>query len=182
MKPVENKHAERILSLLVILYGLWLVIPNVDMVIAALTWGGYIFIFFYFEVHSQSYALSYALPRIAIGCWLLFFFPYVVRWVGYFATHEKVRSKRCWSPFEILAVPLILFIFAELLLVFFVCSDTLAMLVSPDDLIAGFVHFHYSGWSGFIVGFFALLLYLAIAVVCLLCVRPITAWLLHKAD
>ena len=152
------------------------------MVITALAWGGWTFIFFYFEVYSQSYALSYALPRIAIGCWLLFFFPYIVRWVGYFATHEKVRSKRCWSPFEILAVPLVLFIFAELLLVFFVCSDYFAMLASSDQTIASFVHFHHSGWSGIIVGFFALLFYIAITVVVLLCVRPITAWLLRKTD
>ena len=181
MKPIENRRAERILSLLVILYGLWLVIPNVDMVLAALTCSSYNFIFFYFEIDSQSYAWSYALPRIAIGCWLLFFFPYVVRWVGYFATHEKVRLKRCWSPFEILAVPLVLFIVTEFLLVFFVCSDYLAMFTSSDESIISFVQFHYS-WSGIIVGFFALLLYVAIAVVVLLCVRPITAWILGKAD
>jgi len=177
MKQIENRHAERVLSLLVILYGLWLVIPNAEILIHYLTRGWYPFVFFFFEFYSQSYTLSYTLSKIAIGCCLILFFPYIVRWVGYFATHEKIRSKRHWSPFEVLAVPLILFIFAEFLIVFFFCIDTFAMITVSD------METVYSGKIFFSWGiFFAVLLYLAIAVVCLLCVRPITAWLLHKAD
>jgi len=177
MKRIENRHAERILSLLVILYGLWLVIPNAEILLHFLTRGWYPFVFFFFEFYSQSYTLSYTLSKIAIGCWLILFFPYVVHWVGNFSSHEKVRSKRHWSPFEFFAASLILFIFSECLIVFFFVVDTLVMITAPDIEIVYSEEFFFN-WG---VIFFPLL-YLGIAVLCLLCVRPITAWLLCKAD
>jgi len=105
--PLENKHVERILSLIVILYGLRLIIPNV--------------LEFIFYVQDSGYVsvAVFAMSHVLAGCLLIVFIARIVQAIGYFATEGENRSNRCWSLGEILAVPLIFFAFTEFLYVFF---------------------------------------------------------------
>ena len=165
MNPIENRHIERILSLIVILYGLWLPVQYVELIVwYALRWLPLFETFF-----SEGF---YASSRIVAGCCMIVFFPYVVRWVGYFSTHEKIRSERRWSSREIAAVPLTL-------LGLTVFLETCCSFI--DLFVQGVRYGHY-GWSEFIMAFFALLLFVAVIAVFLCYARLIATWLLRKAD
>jgi len=99
MKPLaENRHVERVLSLLVILYGLRLVIPAGEEIPLYIGW-------------------LPILPRATVGCLLIIFFPRIVWAIGYFATAGKPRQHRRWFAREIVAIPIILLAFTEFLLV-----------------------------------------------------------------
>ena len=88
MKPLaENRHVERILSLIVILYGLRLMIPVGEESVQYIGW-------------------LPVLPRATVGCLLFIFFPYVVQAIGYFATERTPRLKRLWFASEIVAIPI----------------------------------------------------------------------------
>jgi len=173
MKPqMENKHVERILSLIVIMYGLRLIIPNVETIILGILQYG-----ISFDSSSWNY-FGYYLINVTVGCLLIIFFPQVVQWIGYFATGGKIRSKRRWFPKEILAVPLILYAFTEFLYVFFYASTIL--LIISLSLLIDFV-FPWDIGNDFMY-LPVILVYSGFAMIVLLNARHIAVWLLRVAD
>ena len=116
MKPfLENSTVERILSLIVILYGLRLIIPSGEDIVYGAIASVTGWISFFDHLPGWLFVLS----KPVVGCLLIVFFPHVVQWIGYFATEGKNRSIRHWSAREILAAPIILYAFTELLYVLF---------------------------------------------------------------
>jgi len=164
--PLENKHVERILSLIVILYGLRLVIPNV------------LELFFYVQDSGNVAWTVDALSYIIAGCLLIVFFARIVQAVGYFATEGENRSDRRWFLNEILAIPVILFAFTEFLYVFFqgvVCS--IACFYPYQDFYG-----IWQDWNKNLVRFPWLFLYFAVATAILFHARRIAAWLLRLVE
>ena len=170
MTPIENKfanrHVERILSLLVILYGLWLVGLNGEGIIRTITHEEIPFVF-----------LISAPLQIIIACCLIIFFSPIVCWSGYFATGEKVRSERRWAIKEITALPLILYAFVHVLSVL---SSSLFMVITLVSHGLG-EHLH-SQIGGAMIVISLLLLYVFMVAVILRYARRIVAWLLWVAD
>ncbi|MCL2004850.1 MAG: hypothetical protein FWG73_01685 [Planctomycetaceae bacterium] len=163
MKPIdngyiENRHVERILSLMVILYGLWFLIVPVEKMI----WYASIF-----NLYSSPPMLPFS--EIVAGCCLIIFFPYVVRGIAYCATKEKIREQRRWGACEIFALPLILFGLAMLL----------AHVCGLDMIIFGLRQSYFAGYGALSICF-GLLLSVAVVVAFLCCTRLIAAWLLRK--
>ncbi|MDR0328276.1 MAG: hypothetical protein LBI05_08285 [Planctomycetaceae bacterium] len=165
---VENRHVERCLSLIIILYGLRWIIPAIGAMIQWMPfWGNP-----YYSYNSW-YVCAAGLSQVIVGCWLLIFFSVVVQWIGYFATREYARSKRCWSVQEILALPLILWAFTELVYIFYCTVDLLIVLVYyGGDLEAGSLPL----WL------VVVLLYPTAVFLFLFYVRPITIWLLRRTE
>ena len=162
MKPLaENQHVERILSLIVILYGLRLMIPVG-------------------EESLQYIGCLPVLPRATVGCLLFIFFPYVVRAIGYFATERTPRLKRLWFASEIVAIPIILHAITEILVVFYYGVSLISWLTYFFDC-------YESRWqllneSGAIRGIPESAAYFMVAMLLLFYARRIAAWLLRIVE
>ena len=180
MKPAQkNRQVECILALIVIVYALRLMILNVETVILyvpQLLWAW----LEYGETPRQFFDLQFwsnivlVLAQIVIGSLLIFFFSRVVQWIGYFATKRKLRSKRRWFSWDIIAVPLVLHAFIAFLSLFTLLVSLLPMVLTytgpwmDDDLI------------GYCMGvIFLLLIDFGFAVVVLFNARRIAGWLLR---
>jgi len=170
MTPIENRHVERILSLLVILYGLWLIIPSGERLIFTTMqiWGQGWWSLFNFPVISN-------LSSIVAGCCLLLFFPLIARWCGYFATAERIRSERQWYSTELLAIPIVLFVFVQFLLWVPYSIGAIVMFVSSDV-----IKDHWLSATVYSVLF--LFICIGIAAVVMRSARDIAVWLLRMAD
>ena len=167
MKPImENRQVERILSLIVILYGLRLIIPNIVELILYLQASGY---------HPGT---AFTLSKILVGCLMILVFPRIVQGVGYFATEGKLRSRRCWFSHEILAAPIILYAFAEYLYVF-IFGVYLIEMIFRYGSVTGWWYL-YDGRRAVAEGL-QLLTYFAVAVTLLFYARRIAVWLLQIA-
>ena len=162
--PLENKHVERILSLIVIMYGLRLIIPNIMDAILYMQ-SGYV---------SE---VTFTLSHIVAGCLLIVFFARIVQVIGYFATKGEIRSKRCWCLNEILAIPLILYAFTEFLLVFVYGVYWNTVCFYPHEFLG--VWYDWSKSSAYLSW---LSLYLVIATVILFNARRIAVWLLRIVE
>ena len=165
MTPIENRHVERILSLLVILYGWWLIVPNGESLIFATMQGW----------NPFSFPGVYSLSSIVAGCCLLLFFPLIVRWCGYFATAERIRSERQWYSTELLAIPIVLFVFVQFLLWVLYSVGAIVMFVSSDV-----IKDHWLSATVYSVLF--LFICIGIAAVVMRSARDIAVWLLRMAD
>jgi hypothetical protein len=163
--PLENKHVERILSLIVILYGLRLIIPN-----------GLDFILCLQDADYMSWAI-YALMHIIGGCLLIIFFANIVQAIGSFATKGTNRQERRWYLDEILAVPLILFAFTEFFHVLFYGVFSIAIIFHPYEFWG-----IMDCWNNSLFRSLSMLLALVIAIAILLYVRSIAAWLLWLVE
>jgi len=180
MTPAQkNRQVECILSLIVIVYALRLIILNIETVILylpQLLWAW----LEYGETPRQFFDLQFwsniglVLAQVAIGSLLIFFFPRVVQWIGYFATKRKLRSKRRWFSWEILAIPLILFAYIQFL-------GSLFQIISIISLIPTVIYADdYLDYLGYNLGMiFIGLVYLGFAVVVLFNARYIAVWLLR---
>jgi len=163
MKPLaENQHVERILSILVILYGLRLLIPVSEEFPMYIGW-------------------LPILPRATVGCLLIVFFPRVVRAIGYFATAGKPRQHRRWFAREIVAIPIILLAFTEFLFVVY-NGMYLAALVSYDYNLHSKI-----GWDDYdsrriLAVLQNMTLYVAVAMPLLLYARRMATWLLRMVE
>jgi hypothetical protein len=164
--PLENKQVERILSLIIILYGLRLIVPNVMEFVLSVQ-----------VPDNVSWTVS-TLSLIVAGCLLIVFFARIVQSVGYFATEGKKRSERLWFLDEILAVPLILYAFTEFLLTFFYGIFWCAVWFYPCYDSWGI----WCDWTRSLVWFPILLLYFSVASVILFHARRIAAWLLRIVE
>jgi len=159
MHPLKNQQIERILSLIVIVHGLWFVIPNVEVMI-------------YCQSRTDFFCSGLNLMQITIGCLLIVFFSRIVQWIGYFATEGKPRLKRRWLGKEILAIPLILYVFTEFLLVFTNIGSLILMALYYEY---GFL-WKKPDWLRVLP---VSLVYLSFAVIVLFSARRIAAWLLR---
>jgi len=167
MKPLlENKQVERILSLIVIMYGLRLTIPSAKSVILG---DPYNFFHWYF-------IWCYLISMLA-GCLLIIFFPHVVQWIGYFATGGKARSRRRWLSKEILAIPLVLYVFTEFLYVFFNVAFITPVLLMSLFYDPSFLRVRVDASCLLIVPF--CFVYFGFAVIVLFSARYIAVWLLR---
>jgi hypothetical protein len=164
--PLENKQVERILSLIIILYGLRLIVPNV-----------FEFVWYVQVPDDVSWAVLILL-HIIVGCLLIVFFVRIVQVVGFFATEGKNRSERCWFLNEILAVPLILYAFTEFLFVLFYGIFWCAVWLYPCYSSWGI----WCDWRASLVRLPVLLLYFSVAGVILFHARRIATWLLCKIE
>jgi hypothetical protein len=164
--PLENKQVERILSLIIILYGLRLIVPNIME-----------FVLFVQNSNHVSWTVS-TLSLIIAGCLLIVFFARIVQAVGYFATEGKNRSERCWFLDEILAVPLILYAFAEFLYLFCTGVFWIAVCFYPQYSSWGI----WCDWKRSLVLLPVLLIYFSVAAVILFHARRIAAWLLRIVE
>jgi hypothetical protein len=163
MKPLaENRHVERILSLLVILYGLRLVIPCIE------------------EIPLYTGWLP-ILPRATVGCLLIIFFPRVVQAIGYFATAGKPRQHRRWHAREIVAVPIILLAFTEFL--FFVYGGMyLVALLIYDYNIHSNIGWDYYNWTQPLAMLQNMTGYFIVTILLLLYARHIATWFLRIVE
>ena len=166
MKPfIENRHVERVLSFIVILYGLGVIIQNTYTLILYVR---------YLTISGNIPGAAWALSQIIAGCLLLVFFSRVVQGIGYFATEGKKRSARRWFASNLIAVPLILFAFTEILYVFYNGAFLAVICCCPYDYFGVWYNWTYS-----IASFFVLLVYFVIAIMLLFYARRIAAWLLR---
>jgi len=162
MKPLaENRHVERILSLIVILYGLRLLIPVGEEIPLYIGW-------------------LPVLPRATVGCLLIVFFPRVVQIIGYFATAGTPRSERRWFAGEIVAIPIILHAFTEIFFVFYYSVSLISWIVC-------YLNYYESVWlllnqSGAIRGIPENTVYFVVAMLLLFYTRRIAAWLLRLVE
>ena len=169
MTPIENRHVERILSLLVVLYGLWLIVSSGERL-------------FFTSMHGwgQSWGpfgltIISNLSGVVAGCCLLLFFPTIVRWCGYFATAERIRSERQWYSTELVAIPIVLFVFVQSLLWFLYSIGAVVTVVSSNV-----IDFPWLPVTMCMVLF--LLICIGIAAVVMRSARDIAVWLLRMAD
>jgi hypothetical protein len=162
---IDNRHVERCLSLIVILYGLRWIIPGIRPMLQCMPIPG--------NPHNSWYECFVGLSQVIVGCWLLIFFSSAVQWIGYFATRECIRSKRCWAILDVLALSLILWAFTELVFIFFGAVNVLVVLT------------FYAGefYEGTALGWLVVMLLYPIAMVLFLFyVRPVTRWLLRRTE
>ncbi|GEM_PF-2713047 len=166
MKPLlENRQVERLLSLFIILYGLWLAIPYAETIV----------------VFTQRYENLFTwlnLVQLVGSCLLIVFFSWVVRWIGYFATAGKPRSERRWFAKEILTIPLVLYVFTTFFTVFLDVASLLSVMFMAsfirDTEFSYLLHEYGVAW------FFILLVYCGFAAVVLFNARRIVVWLLRS--
>ena len=164
---MENRHVECLLSLIVIMYGLTVIIPNAEAVILHLS-----------RLERASYIFIWLnLTTVVAGCLWIVFFPRIVQWTGYFATAGKPRSRRRWFSKEILAIPLILFALTEFLYVFLQVAALLS--ITLTDLFISDTEFLSLFYGTGISWFLIVLFYLGFAAMVLFNARRIAAWLLR---
>jgi hypothetical protein len=163
--PLENKHVERILSLLIILYGLRLIIPNVLEFILCMQ-----------DADYMSWAID-ALTHIIGGCLLIVFFANIVQTIGFFATKGTNRQERRWYLDEIFAVPLIFFVFTEFFYVLFYGVFSIAIIFYPYEFWG-----IMDCWNNSLFRSLSMLFALSIAIAILFYVRCIAAWLLWLVE
>jgi len=164
--PLENKHVERVLSLIVIFYGLWLIVQNTTHFIVFMQRG----------IDFMQITLTFVLPNMIVGCLLMIFFARVVQWVGYFATGGAKRPNRHWHVSEIVAIPLIFYIFTIFVSLF-----------KAVVVVIFFCFYDFSGIQGnfdgnFFIGLSVLLFCLFVLTVILFRTRRLAAWFLRLAD
>ena len=170
MNPIDNRHVERIVSLLVVLYGLWLLGSCGAAIVQNVIVYGW-----------NVSAVVLVLSQIIVGCCLLIFFPFIVRWAGYFATKERNRLERRWFAAEIVALPVILYVFAHFLYVLYSCLQVIMSTMFSFSCCGD--AYAITGKVGIaVVIALSLLVYIAVVAAVLFYARRIAAWLLRVAD
>lgn len=109
----ENRRIERILSILIISYGIFLFLDRLDIFVQYCLYYGLTtgYGLMDFEYHGRIVSNL----TIGIGVFFALFSRRIVSWVGYFSTEGKPRRLRAWSAREIVAAILVLYAFNDLL-------------------------------------------------------------------
>jgi hypothetical protein len=164
MKPpmplLENRHVERVLSLLIILYGSWLIVSGIEILIRAI-------------MHGWN-PFGNAVPKVIVGFLLIIFFSIVVQGICSVATRVTIRSQRRWSACEILALPIVLVFFAYILSSFFIGLFMITLFFSDWTM--------WQRMGSFSLIFIYTFIHIAVIVLILSYARSITAWLLRIVD
>lgn len=172
MKPLlDNEKAEKILSVLVVSYGLWLAFGATEQLLQLF-------------VQAASRPLNWmdayqgqTIFKLLFGIAIVAFFRSFVQWVCYFASGGRKRQLRVWTGGEILAVVIVVYaILYEILRSFSLMLDSLITIFlgifSNEGIVPDFEF--YISWF-FISATFALF-----GIALLFYARPISRLLLKK--
>lgn len=163
---LTNRQVERLLSLLVILWGLRLAIPAGEILL------GYLFSLAPIRYDDSQWWTS--LWMIGVGAALVAFFPPVVRFATYYASEGKPREKRRWFARDLVAIILVLYACCEILYVVNQGFAFLAYVMTDFYFVFRFDFWHLLKRPA------QLTAYLAAAFVILFYARPLSGWILRQ--